>query len=232
MKNLSDALNLSYPGRGIIVGQNEGGNFVLAYFLTGRSTNSRNRIFVREKDGLRTKAYDDKLLTDPSLIIYRPYTTFRNTEIITNGDQTETIYQTLSQGGTFEDALKKRTYEPDAPNFTPRISALIKRDEAECFLLSVLKKEKVGEGCERLFYRYGKQPGKGYFIRTYLDDGNPLPPFEGDPVEVNLCGNAESLAEEIWRALPQENKVALFVREIDQKGNATEKIINKLEDRR
>lgn len=232
MKNLSDALNLSYPGRGIIVGQNEVGNFVLAYFLTGRSTNSRNRIFVREEDGLRTKAYDEKLLTDPSLIIYRAYTTFRDTEIITNGDQTETIYQSLCRGETFEEALETRTYEPDAPNFTPRISALIKRKEERCFLLSVLKKEKVGDGCERLFYHYGKQLSKGYFIRTYIDDGNPLPPFEGDPVEVELIGNADRLAEEIWRALPEENKVALFVREIDKEGNATERIINKLENGR
>ena len=229
MKNLSDALNLSYPGRGIIVGQNEKGNFILVYFITGRSINSRNRIFVREEDGMRTKAFDESLLTDPSLIIYRPYTTFRDTEIITNGDQTETIYEFLSKGDTFENALKTRTYEPDKPNFTPRISALIKPSEESCFYLSVLKKKKMGEECERSFYCYGREKGKGYFIRTYVDNGDPLPSFEGEPVCVELKGDASTIAETVWKALDKENKVALFVRELTEKG-AVEKIINKLEN--
>ncbi len=228
MITIKDALIPSYPGRGIIVGENEKGNAIIAYFLTGRSVNSRNRVFVRGEDGLRTKAFDESNVSDPSLIIYRPYAKVSDTEIITNGDQTETIIEYLSKGGSFEDALRTRTYEPDAPNFTPRISAIVRNGEKTVFELSILRKGE-GENCARSFYTYAGEKGVGYFIRTYVDNGEPLPSFVGPPIKVVLKGDADTIANVMWQSLPEENKVSLFVREDSPSGKEKEKIINKLE---
>ncbi|MCR4661348.1 MAG: IMP cyclohydrolase [Clostridia bacterium] len=222
--SLEKSLDLKYPGRGIIIGNNEKGNLVIAYFITGRSENSRNRIFTRNDDGLIIKPYDESKVTDPSLIIYRPFTTYNNNEIITNGDQTETVLEYLKNGKSFIDALNQRQYEPDAPNFTPRISALAHGDTIS---LSILRKDNNSDKCIRDYYSYKQESKVGYFIRTYIDDGNPLPSFDIPPIKLELEGNAKQLATIIWNALNADNKISLFVREIDKDGKVSEEIINK-----
>jgi len=208
----------SYPGRGIVAGMNEQGEKVLAYFIMGRSVNSRNRVFVAEGEGLRTQAADPKKLQDPSLIIYAPVRVYGDNTIVTNGDQTDTIYDSLAAGGSFEDALRTREYEPDAPNFTPRVSCIMNAQGH--YKMSILKHD-CGT-CQRYFYEYAPVKGKGHFIHTYKADGNPIPSFEGEPEPVALSGNADEIANEIWNALNEDNKVSLFVRV----GNET-RIINK-----
>ncbi len=225
--DLKDALAIDYPGRGIIAGENEKGNLLLAYFLTGRSENSRNRVFVREEDSLRTKAFDDSLVSDPSLIIYRPYVCEKEKEILTNGDQTETILSSLRKGESFSSALSRRAYEPDAPSFTPRISVLADRRKNAPIELAILSKAPDSDACVRSFYSKERKKGIGYFIRTYEKNGSPLPSFRGDPIEVSLHGGAKEIAREIWSALTSENKIALFVREVTPKGEAFEEIVNR-----
>jgi len=225
----------SYPGRGIVVGKSaDGKNAMIAYFIMGRSVNSRNRIFEAFDGGMRTKAFDESKLSDPSLIIYNPYlqTKGGNIDIITNGDQTNTVYDFINDGKTFEDALYTREFEPDAPNFTPRISGILYycfERKAFTYKLSILKSANGRpEACNRYFYNYVPEDGIGHFIHTYKCDGDPIPSFYGEPEEVTLPNTAEELAELVWSNLNEDNKVSLFVRSVPlDGGKATDIIINK-----
>lgn len=205
----------SYPGRGIVLGRSEDGIYaVAAYFIMGRSENSRNRIFVEDSDGIRTKAFDESKVSDPSLIIYSPVRVLDSRTIVTNGDQTDTVYDVLAQGGTFEDALRMRTFEPDAPNFTPRISGLVETGAAFSYRLSILKSgDAEGRSADRFFYEYGSPAaGVGHLIHTYRGDGTPLPCFEGEPTAVAVEGGLDEFAERLWASLDCDNRVSLFVR--------------------
>ncbi len=220
----------TYPGRGIVIGKSaDGKNAMIAYFIMGRSVNSRNRIFESFEGGMRTKAFDESKLSDPSLIIYNPYLQFGNTDIITNGDQTNTIFDHLNDGGTFESALRTREFEPDAPNFTPRISGVCCYEGAFTYKLSILKSANGRpEACNRYFYEYVPENGIGHFIHTYKCDGDPIPSFYGEPEEVALPNTAEELADLVWNNLNEDNKVSLFVRCVPLDGSKpTEIIINK-----
>ena len=236
INKIADLLSSNtYPGRGIIIGQSKDGkNAMIAYFIMGRSANSRNRIFERFDKGMRTKAFDESKLEDPSLIIYNPYLTAQNglVDIITNGDQTDTIYDAISAGNTFEDGLRTREFEPDHPNYTPRISGI----NYYCFprntftyKLSILKSSDGNpEVCNRYFYEYSPLAGLGHFIHTYECDGNPIPSFYGEPEMVELPDTAEELAEVVWNNLNEDNKVSLFVRCVPLNGGQpSEIIINK-----
>ena len=225
----------TYPGRGIVIGKSaDAKSALIAYFIMGRSENSRNRIFERFEGGMRTKAFDESKLEDPSLIIYNPYLSFDNgnVDIITNGDQTNTIYDSLASGGTFESALETREFEPDAPNYTPRISGICHYDFPKgCFTykLSILKSMSGNPAsCVRYFYNYVPLDGVGHFIHTYKCDGNPIPSFYGEPEEVALPDTAQELADIVWENLNKDNKVSLYVRQIPLDGSdASEIIINK-----
>lgn len=227
--------NNTYPGRGIVIGKSaEGRSALIAYFIMGRSPNSRNRIFERFEGGMRTKAFDESRLTDPGLIIYDPYLSAKEgtIDIITNGDQTNTIFDFVGRGETFEDALMTRRFEPDAPNFTPRVSGICYYDfEQKSFRykLSVLKSAGGrASSCRRFFFAYEPEDGVGHFIHTYKCDGSPLPSFTGEPEEVALPGTAEELAGTVWDALNGENKVSLFVRSVPlDGGKPAEIVINK-----
>lgn len=216
-----------YPGRGIIVGVSEDNQAVVAYFIMGRSVNSRNRVFVEEGKDLRTEAFDPKLVEDPSLIIYSPVRSLGNTLIVTNGDQSDTLYDFLCEGKTFEQALQTRQYEPDAPNYTPRISAVLNLEKPFSYSLSILKRNN-GE-CERLYYRYDNtEKGTGHLIHTYACDGSPLPSFEGQPKEVSLAGSIDTFTEGLWDSLDSENRISLFVRYTNlENGKIEQRIINK-----
>ena len=222
----------SYPGRGILAGKTpDGTRLFLAYFIMGRSVNSRNRVFVEDGEGLRTRAFDPSKLSDPSLIIYAPVRVLEKRVIVTNGDQTDTIYDGLRAGGTFVSALKTRTFEPDAPNFTPRISAMATLENGDFALeMSVLKAaDAEGKAALRCFYAYdGVQAGQAYFIHTYKGDGNPLPSFEGEPEGVLLPdGCVNRLTEAVWSALNPENRVSLWARTIDLRtGETRTRIVN------
>ena len=221
----------SYPGRGIIIGKSaDGKSAMIAYFIMGRSANSRNRVFERFEGGMRTKAFDESKLEDPSLIIYNPFLEKENIDIVTNGDQTNTVYDALCEGKSFEDALMTREFEPDAPNYTPRISGIVNyEDNGFNYSLSILKSADGDPTvCNRYFYRYTPREGIGHFIHTYECDGNPIPSFYGEPEVVILPNTAEELAELVWENLNEDNKVSLFIRTvslIDLK--ATEIIVNK-----
>ena len=221
----------SYPGRGIIIGKSaDGKNAMIAYFIMGRSENSRNRIFERFDGGMRTKAFDESKLQDPSLIIYNPFLERKNIDIVTNGDQTDTIYNALEASKSFEESLMTREFEPDAPNYTPRISGIVYYDNNDFnYSLSILKSaDGDPTACNRYFYRYTPRAGIGHFIHTYECDGNPIPSFYGEPEEVELPNTAEELAELCWSNLNEDNKVSLFVRQIPlDGGKPTEIIINK-----
>lgn len=222
----------SYPGRGIIVGTSECGKFaVTAYFIMGRSVNSRNRIFETMGEGLRTKAHKEELLSDPSLVIYAPVRVLDNKLIITNGDQTDTVYELMKEGVSFEESLRTRTFEPDEPNFTPRISAMLEFDEGTfSYKMSILKSsEGNGNNAEKFFYDYTAQSGLGHFIHTYKCDGNPrIPSFEGEPKRVVINQNIEDFTNTVWTSLNEENKVSLFVRYVNlENGEAETKIVNK-----
>lgn len=223
----------SYPGRGIVIGKSENGkNAMIAYFIMGRSENSRNRVFEKFEDGMRTRAFDESKLSDPSLIIYNPYLKIADTDIITNGDQTNTIYDFLLKGESFEDALNTREFEPDAPNFTPRISGIVYYGFSKnifSYKLSILKSANGRpEACNRYYYNYVPEDGVGHFIHTYKCDGNPIPSFYGEPEEVSMPNTAEELAELVWNNLNEDNKVSLFVRSVPLDGSEpTEIIINK-----
>ena len=223
----------TYPGRGIVIGKSaDGKKAMIAYFIMGRSENSRNRIFERFDGGMRTKAFDESKLSDPSLIIYNPYLKIGDTDIITNGDQTNTVYDFLKEGNTFEDALATREFEPDAPNFTPRISGAVYYGFAKnmfTYKLSILKSANGRpEACNRYFYNYAPENGIGHFIHTYKCDGNPIPSFYGEPEEISMPNTTKELADLVWDNLNDDNKVSLFVRTVDlSNGNADEIIINK-----
>ena len=223
----------TYPGRGIVIGESaDGKSALIGYFIMGRSENSRNRVFERFDGGMRTKAFDESKLSDPSLIIYNPYLSRKTIDIITNGDQTDTIYDFIEEGKTFEDALITREFEPDSPNFTPRVSGIL----YYCFprntftyKLSILKSANGDPSvCNRFFYDYEAKKGIGHFIHTYKCDGNPIPSFYGEPEEVSLPNTAKEFADMLWSNLNNDNKVSLFVRQIPLDGSEpTEIIINK-----
>lgn len=222
----------SYPGRGIVIGRSGDGKYaVTAYFIMGRSENSRNRIFVEEGEGIRTQAFDESKLSDPSLIIYAPVRVLGNKTIVTNGDQTDTVYELMDKQQTFEQALRTREFEPDAPNYTPRISGIMHVENGSYnYAMSILKSSNGNpKACNRYTFAYeNPASGEGHFIHTYMGDGNPLPSFEGEPKLVGIDGGIDGLAEMIWGSLNEENKVSLFVRYIDiESGSYETRIINK-----
>ena len=222
----------TYPGRGIIVGKSQDGkSAVCAYFIMGRSANSRNRIFVEDGNGIRTKAFDESKLEDPSLIIYAPVRVLGNKTIVTNGDQTDTIYELMNKQMTFEQALRTREFEPDSPNYTPRISSVMKVSDGDYnYAISILKSaDGDPSSCQRYSFAYSNPiNGIGHFIHTYKCDGNPLPSFEGEPKKVEILNCIDEFSNMIWESLNEDNKVSLFVRYIDIKSGKTEsRIINK-----
>ena len=224
--------NNAYPGRGIVIGKSvDGKSAVTAYFIMGRSVNSRNRVFVEDGDGIRTQAFDPSKLSDPHLIIYAPVRVLGNKTIVTNGDQTDTIYELMNQQMTFEQSLRTREFEDDAPNFTPRISGIIKTDNGKMnYAMSILKSANGNpDSCQRYTFSY-KNPidGEGHFIHTYMHDGNPLPSFEGEPKLISISNDIDGFTALLWDSLNEENKVSLFVRYIDiQSGNYETRIMNK-----
>ena len=231
---ISDILSSNtYPGRGIVLGRTaDGTKAVIAYFIMGRSENSRNRVFVATEDGIKTEAFDPSKLVDPSLIIYAPVRVLGNKTIVTNGDQTDTVYDLMNQQLTFEQALRTREFEPDAPNYTPRISGIVKcSDGGMNYAMSILKSADGNPGCcERYTFSYDAPlAGLGRFIHTYMGDGNPLPSFEGEPTLVEIGNDdIDTFAQNVWNALNEDNKVSLFVRYIDiATGEADSRIINK-----
>ena len=226
--NLNELLSSnSYPGRGILLGRSaDNKKAVMAYFIMGRSVNSRNRIFAETEDGIRTRAFDESKMTDPTLIIYHPVRTVGDTTIVANGDQSDTIRDGLLSGEVFAQSLRKRTFEPDAPNYTPRISGILHGDGS--YALSILKSaDGDPTSCRRQFFGY-EDPlaGQAHFIHTYQCDGDPLPAFEGEPRQVAIAApNAETLAQEMWKNLNEDNKVSLFVRYIDLQTRESETVI-------
>ena len=228
--NLAEMLaNNTYPGRGIVLGVTpDGAQAVAAYFIMGRSVNSRNRVFVEEPDGIRTEAYDPALMKDPHLIIYHPVRQVGQGLIVTNGDQTDTIWEYLAKGESWEAALRTRQFEDDGPNWTPRISGLLSGDGS--YKMSILKAaDAEGSACARFFWEYPAIPGLGHFLHTYVCDGNPvIPTFQGEPERVSIPGDIEVFTKELWENLNENNKISLFVRYTDLKTGATaQRIINK-----
>ena len=221
----------AYPGRGIVIGKSQDGKkAVIAYFIMGRSENSRNRVFVEDGEGIRTQAFDPAKLSDPSLIIYAPVRVLGSDTIVTNGDQTDTIYDGLKAGKTFETALRSREFEPDAPNYTPRISGILHFEDGFSFEMNILKSNNGdGSACNRYnFYYDNPLAGEGRFIHTYMKDANPLPSFEGEPEVVNIVGDINEFGDMVWNSLNEENKVSLFIRFVDIETGKTEtKIYNK-----
>ncbi len=222
----------TYPGRGIVLGRSaDGKKAVAAYFIMGRSTNSRNRIFVEDGEGIRTQAYDPSKLEDPSLIIYSPVRVLGNKTIVTNGDQTDTIYEGMDHQLTFEQALRSRTFEPDAPNYTPRISGILHiEDGTYNYALSIIKScGQNPDSCQRSTFAYQNPgAGQGHFLHTYLHDGDPLPSFTGEPKPISITEGIDAFTDMIWDSLDEENKVSLFVRFIDiADGTYQTRIVNK-----
>ena len=222
----------AYPGRGIILGKSpDGKKAVAAYFIMGRSENSRNRVFVEEGEGIRTQAYDPSKLTDPSLIIYAPVRVLGNKTIVTNGDQTDTIYEGMDRQLTFEQSLRQREFEPDAPNYTPRISGIMHVENGKYnYAMSILKSSDGDpSGCNRYTFAYeNPKAGEGHFIHTYMHDGDPLPSFEGEPKRIAVPDDIEEFTKLLWNSLNEENKVSLFVRYIDiEDGTCETRIVNK-----
>ncbi len=222
----------SYPGRGIIIGKSaDGRKAVTAYFIMGRSVNSRNRIFVEDGEGIRTQAFDPAKLTNPSLVIYAPVRVLGNKTIVTNGDQTDTIYEGMDRQMTFEQSLRSREFEPDGPNYTPRISGIMHIENGTYnYAMSILKSNNGSpDGCNRYTFAYEKPAaGEGHFIHTYRCDGDPLPSFEGEPKLIAVPDDMDAFTDLLWNSLNEENKVSLFVRYIDIATGAYEtKIVNK-----
>ncbi|MBR1629418.1 MAG: IMP cyclohydrolase [Lachnospiraceae bacterium] len=222
----------AYPGRGIVIGRSEDGRkAVIAYFIMGRSANSRNRIFVEDGEGIRTQAFDPSKMEDPSLIIYSPVRLLGNKTIVTNGDQTDTIFDGLDAQKTFEQSLRGRTYEPDGPNYTPRISGVVHLVEGGFnYAMSIIKSDNGNPGSvNRFSFAYDNPlPGEGRFLHTYLSDGDPLPSFEGEPKRVAISGDIDAFTNGLWDSLNEDNKVSLFTRFIDaETGTYESRIINK-----
>ncbi|MEG0998346.1 MAG: IMP cyclohydrolase, partial [Clostridiales bacterium] len=214
LRNLyAELKNNTYPGRGIVLGRTpDGTHAAIAYFIMGRSENSRNRIFSNIEDGIQTEAFDASKVKDPSLIIYNPVRVLDGTTIVTNGDQTDTIYNFIKEGKTFEAALRTRCFEPDEPNFTPRVSGIVAKDGS--YKLAILKNN--AGTCQRFFFEYEKPvPGEGHFLHTYIGDGSPIPSFEGEPEAVNIENDFTAFADGIWANLNGDNKVSLYVSFID-----------------
>lgn len=232
-KSLAEELSsTTYPGRGIVIGKTpDGKKAAIAYFIMGRSENSRNRIFVKDGEGIRTEAFDPSKLEDPSLIIYAPVRVLGNKTIVTNGDQTDTIYDLMDKQYTFEQALRTREFEPDAPNYTPRISGVLHFDNGSFnYAMSILKSNNGNpKACNRYTFAYENPvAGEAHFIHTYMGDGNPLPSFEGEPTLVDVPDNMDDFADLVWNNLNNYNKVSLFVRYINiEDGSYETKIINK-----
>lgn len=218
----------AYPGRSIVLGKHrDGKHMAIAYFIMGRSINSRNRIFVADGDGLRTQAHDPAKLSDPSLVIYAPVRVLNGVQIVTNGDQTDTIYDFMSQGKTFEEALRTRTFEPDPPIYTPRVSGIIENGN---YKLSILKSADGNPSSVRRYFFEYTDPiaGQGHFIHTYRCDGNPVPSFEGEPEQVEIDGTLDGFTDAIWESLNEDNKVSLFTRFINlETGEFETRIVNK-----
>lgn len=235
MKKLDLAQELSsnaYPGRGIVIGKSDDGKFaVTAYFIMGRSVNSRNRVFVEDGDGIRTQAFDPSKLSDPHLIIYAPVRVLGNKLIVTNGDQTDTIYELMDKQQTFEQSLRTREFEDDAPNFTPRISGILHFEEKGFnYAMSILKSANGNpDSCQRYTFSFSNPVnGEGRFIHTYMGDGNPLPSFEGEPKLVGISGSIDEFTDMVWTNLNEDNKVSLFVRYVNlEDGSVETRIINK-----
>ena len=235
MKMLSLAEELrenSYPGRGTVIGKSEDGTkAVAAYFIMGRSENSRNRVFVKDGEGIRTQAFDPSKLTDPSLIIYAPVRVLGNKTIVTNGDQTDTIYDGMDHQMTFEQSLRTREFEPDAPNYTPRISGIMHVENGTYnYAMSILKSNNGNpDSCSRFTFAYeNPAAGEGHFIHTYMHDGNPLPSFEGEPKLVSIPNDMDEFTSLLWESLNEDNKVSLFVRYINiADGTYETRIVNK-----
>ena len=233
LKRLEEAVGQNpYPGRGIMVGRTADGlHAVTAYWIMGRSSNSRNRVFVEENEGIRTQAFDPSKLEDPSLIIYSPVRVLGTDTIVTNGDQTDTIYDNMKAGMTFEQSLRERQFEPDGPNYTPRISAVMHiKDGSFSYDMSILKSYEGNPECNARYTFSYDHPVKGEarYIHTYVNDGNPLPSFEGEPERVELTGDIDTFTEKLWAFLNEDNKVSLFVRFIDPKdGSCESRIVNR-----
>ncbi len=218
----------TYPGRGIVLGVlPDGKTSVAAYFIMGRSVNSRNRVFIEEHDGIRTEAFDPSKLSDPSLIIYHPVREIGRSLIVTNGDQTDTIRDFMERGETLEQALRTREFEPDGPNWTPRISGLVQPDGS--YKLSILKSaDAEGSACTRHFFEYPALAGVGHFLHTYETNGDPIPTFFGEPERVAIDGNIDEFTDMLWNNLNEDNKISLFVRYYDTESGAYEqRILNK-----
>ncbi len=231
IQDLAAALSATtYPGRGIVIGKSaDNKQAVIAYFIMGRSENSRNRVFVEDGEGIRTQAFDESKMEDPSLIIYAPVRVLDGVTIVTNGDQTDTVYDYLKDGKTKEEALRSRTFEPDAPNYTPRISGVVDNHTGD-YQLSILKSAE-GDPAEtrRCFFDYtAPKAGEGHFIHTYQADGNPLPSFAGEPTTVTIAGTIDEFTATVWNSLNADNKVSLFTRFIDlATGDTQTRIVNK-----
>lgn len=206
-----------YAGRGIVIGKSaDGKKAMFAYFIMGRSENSRNRVFVEEGRGLRTEPFDESKVEDPSLIIYSPVKVVGNTTIVTNGDQTDTIEEFLQKGMCFRHALSTREFEPDYPNLTPRISGVLNLGGEYTYSMSILKSaDEKGSGCNRFTFDYAPVNGVGHFLHTYVTDGNPLPTFTGEPERVSVPNDLKAFAEEIWESLDENNKISLYCRSIE-----------------
>ena len=233
MLNIYEELaNNAYPGRGIIIGKSaDGKSAVTAYFIMGRSVNSRNRVFTATEDGIRTEAADPSKLSDPHLIIYAPVRVLGNKTIVTNGDQTDTIYELMDKQQTFEQALRTREYEDDAPNYTPRISGIMHVENGKYnYAMSIIKSDDGNpDSIHRFTYAYSNPvSGEGHFIHTYMSDGNPLPSFEGETKKIEISDTISDFTDKLWNALNEDNKVSLFVRYINiETGEAETKIVNK-----
>jgi len=223
--------NNTYPGRGIVIGLTpDGTKAMTAYFIMGRSENSRNRIFTEKNGEVFTEPFDTSKVQDPSLIIYAAIRSFENNLIVTNGNQTDTIYDGLKEGKCFKKALESREFEPDGPNFTPRISGMLTFGEGDfTYQMSILKSaDAEGSACNRFTYTYAPKAGLGHFIHTYVCDGNPIPTFQGEPERIAVCDDIDEMTNRIWKALNEQNKISLYVRYVDLKtGKAENRLVNK-----
>ena len=218
-----------YVGRGIVVGKSKSGKAVAAYFIMGRSANSRNRVFTEKNGEVFTEPFDASKVEDPSLIIYAAIRRYEDKLIVTNGDQTDTIYDGLKEGKCFSSALKARAFEPDAPNFTPRISAMLDLKDPFAYKMSILKSaDEKGSACNRYTFDYEPIAGLGHFLHTYVTDGNPIPTFQGEPERVSIPDSIDEFTETLWGALNEQNKISLYVRYIDlATGKEENRLINK-----
>ena len=221
----------TYPGRGIVIGKTaDGTHACAAYFIMGRSANSRNRIFTEQNGDVFTEPFDASKVEDPSLIIYAALRQYENCLIVTNGDQTDTVYEGLKAGKSFLDALEAREFEPDAPNFTPRISGMLTFGQGDfSYQMSILKSlDETGSACARYGFSYPSQAGLGHFLHTYVCDGNPIPTFQGEPERVAIGNDLDVVADQLWNALDKNNKISLYVRFVDlQDGTVQNRLINK-----